>query len=102
VAETERLGEIESNLRSAEQEVSDIQERIEAIHNEVKEIALANWQSPWKTPESVEIFVKARMGSRPEYFALVNQLRKAEDRKVQLQGELDALREKTEPAEEPS
>ncbi len=96
----ERLEEIESNLRSAEQEVSEAQERIEALRAEVKEVALANWQSPWKTPQSVEVFVKARMKSRPEYTPLLAQVREAETRREQLQGELDALRAKAEPAGE--
>ncbi|MGH2707284.1 MAG: hypothetical protein ACRDJF_01630 [Actinomycetota bacterium] len=100
MAETEeRIEEIEANLRSTEQERSEAQERMEALRADVEEVALANWQSPWKTPQSVEVFVKARMKSRPEYAPLLAQVREAETRKEQLQGELDALRAKADATE---
>lgn len=82
---------IERQLAAAEEEIGDVCGRMDAIREAVGGEVDSGWASPWKSPDTVDVMIRARLTSHGEYQALRTRHRELEELQRSLAHRLDEL-----------
>ena len=72
--------EFERQLSAAERESEDLRLQLGAIRQGVASEVDRTWTSPWKSPETVDAKVRARLAGHQEYQALRVRQRELDER----------------------
>jgi hypothetical protein len=81
----------EEQLAAADQETEDIRVRMETIHQEVAGEVESAWTSAFKSEDTVDAKVRARLSGHQEYQALRARRRELEELRRSLTSQLDGL-----------
>lgn len=81
--------ELERQLAAADRETDDVRLRMDMIRQVVASEVESSWTSPWKTPETVDAKVRARLSGHGEFRALMARQRELDELRRSLTGELD-------------
>lgn len=82
--------EVEQQLAAADRETDDLQLQLDTIRQAVASEVERTWTSPWKSPETVDAKVRARLSGHGEYQALRVRRRELEELRRSLTGRLGA------------
>jgi hypothetical protein len=63
-------GELERRLAAADRESDDLGLQMETLRHAVASDVDSTWTSPWKSPETVDAKVRARLAGHREYQAM--------------------------------
>ncbi len=89
--------ELEGRLDAAQRELAELRRRMDEIKGELAADVDRQWVSPWRTPETFEVKVSARLSGHAEYRSLVGRVREVERERTALVAELDRVVEEGSP-----
>lgn len=83
--------ELERQLAATSREMDDVRLRMDTIREAVATEVDSGWGSPWKSPDTVDAMLRARLTGRSEYQELRRRQRELEERQEFLRSQLDGL-----------
>jgi hypothetical protein len=83
--------EIERQLAEADRESDDLQLQMVAVRQAVADDVDQRWPSPWKSPETVDAKLRARLAGHAAYQGLRGRQRELDSLRRSLTGRLGAL-----------
>lgn len=79
---------IERQLAEADEEIGDVRLRMDKIREAVTKEVDSGWTSPWKSPDTFDVMVRARLSGNGEYQALRTRHRELEELQESLSSQL--------------
>jgi hypothetical protein len=80
---------LERELASADRESDDLRLQLDAVRHVVASEVDRTWTSAWKSPDTVDAKVRARLAGHQQYQALRHRQRELDDRRRTLQRVLE-------------
>lgn len=81
--------ELEQQLTATDRESDDLRLQLDAIREAVASELDRTWTSPWKSPETVDAKLRARLAGHGEYQALRVRRRELDERRRSLTTEIE-------------
>ncbi len=82
-------GELEQQLTAADRESDDLRLQLDVIRQAIASEVDRNWTSPWKSPETVDAKLRARLAGHGEYQALRVRRRELDEQRRSLTTEME-------------